>query len=407
MSGPARKAIRKKSSPCLDEIVKAAALSDASSPQKVAPGSPDAVRTPEAAKGAGCLSPETARRGEPEALQPVFKALEASVNYEKVSTTAEMLLASLPYAMLIPEGAAKRHPYQEAILTAVATHLRQFRTHCKAEITASQRSLAKIENERAYIGDEVSAARTKTLEAEGRRSEAEANLQKADDALTVVQEPLKEVEGKATAARNSRDGLQKEKEDSELALDDLWGPLKDADFEVTGQQRYNMMRKLMTRVKKTDAEEALLDALPVALKMKPAARGKHAQLTMEFGEEAHRQHLHDLPRKIEAAVTELEACQKAVEKAELPLAAARSEHLNAFEAFKAVDSAHAAASKAEAELRGKADGVDPRKRELEEAPKKIQAEIASLEEALSVLADFKQTSALSAVHKALADIKVR
>merc|ERR1719264_401506 len=80
----------------------------------------------------GTVSPEKAPRIEKMATQdpllvacqPMFKVIRASVDAE--ISSAEMLCAALPFALRQPEGAEKRHKFQERILRQIKHKAQSF-----------------------------------------------------------------------------------------------------------------------------------------------------------------------------------------------------------------------------------------------------------------------------------------
>jgi len=332
----------------------------------------------------GTVSPEKAPRIEKMAAQadpllvacqPMFKVIRAIADAE--ISPAEMLCAALPFALRQPEGAEKRHEFQERILDAVASQLSTAVAEHKDAILAVEKEAADLEADKAQssaIHEGIASRLTEKVEARDKAEQAHKEQQSIlDDAVVSLEAARKKVE----EAEGERQSMQNTREEFEAGITELWSPLKAS--ELQGRQwreREKLLAKLSEKLQCVGVEQSLQKALLVALKINVTQRGEFAQSTVSYAEEAYLKHVADLKERFDNFGEEVSTRTAAVAEAGDRVAAAQAAVDMACEASIVAQNAWVDETTVESDHRAKTKTFAP-------TAEKIVAKLSSAQAALA------------------------
>jgi len=262
-------------------------------------------------------------------LHEVFKVLQMGSS----ASTAEMLVAALPLAMKMNDGAEQRHDFQERVLDAVAKEI------CAA-VRSQKEALEALEQEAADLEEEKAQSAVLEADIAVRLAEKKEECDTAHEAMKSKEGPLDEAQVASEAAKRSaeaadgeRVGLEKNRDDFAAGLVDLWQPLKASEFQGNRwRERDSKLAQLVKKFQCIGLEESLLAAIKTALKIKGDVRGEFALAAVTCAEEAYMKHIEVLRERVDAFGSEICSRATAVAEAEASAKAAQEALDNAVQA---------------------------------------------------------------------------
>jgi hypothetical protein len=176
------------------------------------------------------------------------------------------------------EFADKRHKFQERMVDAIGSVLKDLETGLIADVTNAQSERGKAESNKAGVDANVTEA-TKSLDAKIAQVQ-ELKKCLANDALAFrsAKESLQDAEDSRRKEEIEVRASHKKKEEYATMLE-LLEFLKNAAPEDAESQKKNT--SLLTLVKKHAFEDSMLIALPAALRKASDARGQFDKLTID------------------------------------------------------------------------------------------------------------------------------
>lgn len=260
-----------------------------------------------------------------EPLLTMLEVGEAPVD----ENTRELLCASLPFALRVAPGATERHSYQEKILDVVAAQFAAIGEGRQAKLDGLEKEKADLEAEVAQATEILEGIQKRLAEKQHVVDDAEVARKAKDTELAEAQAALEAANSKAKAGDDERLALERDRDDFVTGLAELFAPLKNSELAGTQwRARDKLMARLLEKLKVIGVAEALMQGLPVALKMKVDTRSDFAKLTVTHGEELYTKHMQALTENVDNFGQTIMNYAKAVAAAEASAKAAQ-EALNA------------------------------------------------------------------------------
>jgi len=289
--------------------------------KRAATTSPKA-KAAKAAKGRAPAATE-ADAAAPDPLAPVLAFLDET---DLPGACRKMLQAAAPFALSTPRE--QRHEHQASVVKELADLYAQ----------AEQRHVVDLSSAKAAAAEhaEASEAAKAALEATTTRVDKLLEDKKAKNAaheaatggVTKAKEKLEAEQAKAAAIASDKASVESKRSEFDQVMQGDFCKLKNSEFP---NKDWRARNKTITRVLEhfghADVCQALLDALPVALKTAAADRGKFAQAAVEHADAA----VKDYMEKMTAAVSAFDApvAEQAKEVADAEQAVAAAELVGA------------------------------------------------------------------------------
>jgi len=256
-----------------------------------------------------------------EACQPVLTMLQKG-GAAADEDTLELLCATLPSAVKAVAGSTERHRYQESLLDAVAAQLAGIGESRQANLNGAEKEKSDLETEIAQAEDTKAAMAARVAEKQKAVDEFEKVRKEKEKLLAEANAVMEAAVQKAAAGDSEKLAMEKDHADFVQGLTDLWAPLKNSEI-TQWRARDKFLQRLADKLKVVGVPEALMQALPVALKIKVDTRSEFGKLTVAHGEELYSKHVDALKEKLDNFGQELQSRAEAVAAAEASAKAAQ------------------------------------------------------------------------------------
>jgi len=238
-----------------------------------------------------------------------------------------MLQSMTPYC-----SGTTMHAYQEEMARVLSDVCMGVEVQRRAAAVSAESHLAD-----AKMGVQRQEARLAAIEQEvlGIRGVCEggsASVKSAAEGVATAQQALATEEKHVEAIAGERACAEVEREEYEGVLQDTLARLRDG--VVSSRQRREhekLLKLLLDTLCGLGVDRSLLDALPVALKMKVEARGAFAKLAVTSADEALQKHIASLSNKVDSMGLESAKSAESLQRAHDALAVAQQAQSSALD----------------------------------------------------------------------------
>jgi DNA repair exonuclease SbcCD ATPase subunit len=250
------------------------------------------------------------------AIVPETPLLEALVGVDSLPNPCRQLLqVALPYCLATPPS--DRHKFQLQMLDRITTIFDSIEEQRRAALNEEEGQLVSAQAEKDAANVELEAQRAATSKKKEECDEKGKHASTAKESFAQHKEATNSAEKQAEELVSNKAKLEATQESFQGILKDCWEPLKDGVFPGTQWAKRN--KTIVEFIKKmgdqVQMEGSLLDALEVALKIKPEQRTSFALLALEHAEARYKDRAECLTQEISALADARQAYQAAIDNA--------------------------------------------------------------------------------------------
>eukprot|EP00442_Polarella_glacialis_P036424 CAMPEP_0115143896 /NCGR_PEP_ID=MMETSP0227-20121206/61054_1 /TAXON_ID=89957 /ORGANISM="Polarella glacialis, Strain CCMP 1383" /LENGTH=383 /DNA_ID=CAMNT_0002552833 /DNA_START=57 /DNA_END=1208 /DNA_ORIENTATION=- len=288
----------------------------------------------------------------------------------------EMLLAMSPHCLKTTKS--DRHAYQHQMVEVLTKVVVEVQAENASAVRAAEAEVNEMESQQASAAGGTTAAQQAVQHATEERDTRQAAMSSADQVTKVADQALADARNSVANLETERAGMVADKAEYESLIAETWAQLKAGEFPgQRWRERAKLTIEVVEMLKRIGLDASLEGGLPVALKAKPSERGPFAEKVVAYSEGLLTKHVVAVEAKLGGMEVEAGNRGKAVEDAEVTLAASVQAKEHAQESLAAAGAELAQKEKELAAAKKAEKALEPSSKKLsatlEEAKEKLEA----------------------------------
>jgi len=276
------------------------------------------AKVAKAAKGRVQAATEAEADAAPDPLAPVIAFLD---EIDLPGACRKMLQAASPFALSTPKE--QRHEHQASVVKELADLYNQAEQRHSADLSSARAALTEHREASAAAEATLEATTARVLKLLEDKQAKNAAYELATDGVKRAKEKLEAEQAKAASLAGERASAESKRSEFDQAMQADFTKLKNSEFpNKDWRARNKTIARVLEHFGHADVCQALLDALPVALKTAAADRGPFAVAAVEHAEAAAKDYMERMVAAIGAFDAPAAAQAKEVADAEQAVAAA-------------------------------------------------------------------------------------
>eukprot|EP00437_Effrenium_voratum_P015094 CAMPEP_0181451122 /NCGR_PEP_ID=MMETSP1110-20121109/28526_1 /TAXON_ID=174948 /ORGANISM="Symbiodinium sp., Strain CCMP421" /LENGTH=351 /DNA_ID=CAMNT_0023575359 /DNA_START=39 /DNA_END=1094 /DNA_ORIENTATION=+ len=286
-------------------------------------------------------------------FEPIFHLVGMA---NVTESTKAMLSGMVPHCFRTCP--ADRHDFQQKMTAGLVEVVNNVEADHVRVVEEARVTFEDVQKQSAEAAKAVEVAAEEAASARAVRTQKEEMLQEAEKETKLAQAAVAAAKAKMESMETDRSAIVAEKAEYESLLEGDWAVLKAGSMDgKKWRERSKLITFVLKMLEPVGLDAALNGALPVALKTKPADRGKFAEKAIAYSEELLHRAIASYSEKLEGFETEASSRAQALTDAEAGLEAAaqlqeqrQADFLSADAIVREKDATLASAKKAEKTL---------------------------------------------------------